>query len=338
VTAEVRRIRAPARAALVLAPVLGEWLSAASPPLNMLWPPSLVLVVSMYGGGALLCREIARRRGLGLLGLCVLAAAYGVFEEALVDRFWFEPRPAGEGGLGHYSEVWHTNVLLAANLTVFHIAVSMVSTIVLVELVFPGHRHRAWLGHRGLAVTAAAFLVLPPLTFGEYSLHPLPQLSAAAVLAIAVALLAVRLRGRPSLWESRAETRTARRGVGAVAFVAAAANLILMGLSDTDTPWPLAVVAVLAPVVLAVAVIRGLVSGPVFGRDGFRVVCGVLGFYCVFAMGVGLAGRYDLTVGALAVVVFLWRVRRRVLVADASGQPAPAPGPGRGPGPASGLS
>jgi hypothetical protein len=299
-------------AALVLAPVLGEWLSAASPPLDMLWPPAFVLLVSMYGGGALLCREIARRNGLGLLGLCVLAAAYAVFEEALVDRFWFQPRPTEEGGLGHYSEVWHTNVLLAANLTVFHIAVSMVSTVVLVELFFPAHRHRPWVGRPGLAMTAVAFLVLPPLTYGEYSIHPLPQLAAAAVLMPALVLVAVRLPGRPSLWESRAVTRPPRRGVAPVAFVAAAANFLLMGLSDSDVPWPLALVAVLVPVVLAYVVIRPRVSGPVLGRDGLRVVTGVLGFYCLFAMGVGLAGRYDLTLGALVVVVLLWRLRRRV--------------------------
>jgi hypothetical protein len=300
---------------LLLAPVLGEWLSAASPPLDSLWPPSLVLLVSMYGGGALLCREIARRNGLGLRGLCLLAAAYAVFEEALVDRFWFHARPPSEGGLGHYSEVWHTNVLLAANLTVFHIAVSIVSTVILVELMFPEHRRQPWLGRRGLVVTAAAFFVLPPVLYGEYTIRPLLQLLAAAVLMVVLIQVAVRLPGRPSMWDSQAETLPARRGVTVVAFVAAAANLLLMGLSDTDTPWPLALLAVLSPVVLGYFVIRTLVSGPVFGRDGLRVVLGILGFYCVFAMAVGLTGRYDLTLGALAVLALLSMLHHRVRVA-----------------------
>jgi len=306
------RLRTPLLAALVLAPVFGEWLSTATPPLDMLWPPGLVLLVSLYGCGALLCREIARRNGLGLTGLCLLAAAYAVFEEALVDRFWFHARPDDEGGLGHYSEVWHTNVLLASNLTVFHIAVSIVSTVVVVELVFPDHRQRAWVGRRGLGIAAVAFLVLPPLLYGEYTLDPLPQLIAAAVLMVALVLVALRLPGRPSLWESRAETLPKRRGVAPVAFLATAANFLLMALSDTDTPWPLALVAVLSPVLLAFLVIRTRVSGPVFGRDGLRVVSGILGFYCLFAMGVGVLGRYDLALGALAVAVLLWLLRRRV--------------------------
>ena len=311
------RLRHPAVVALFLAPILGEWLSTASPPLDSLWPPALVLLVSLYGCGAVLCREIARQHGLGLRGLCVLAAAYGVFEEALVDRFWFHPRPSDEGGLGTYSEVWHTNVLLATNLTVFHIAVSIVSTIVLVELLFPGHRQRPWVSGRGLVVVAAAFLVLPPVLYGEYTLDPLPQLIAAAALMALLVLVALRLPGRPSLWNSQAKPLSPRRGVAPVAFLATAANFLLMGLSDIDTPWPLAVLAVLTAVLVAFLIIRTLVSGPVFGRDGLRVVSGILGFYCLFAMGVGLTGGYDLTLGALAVVVLLWRMRVRVRAAAA---------------------
>lgn len=304
------RLRHPVPVVLVLAPVLGEWLSAASAPLDLLWPPSLVLLVSLYGCGALLCREIAHRCGLGLRGLCVLAAAYAVFEEALVDRFWFHPRPSSEGGLGHYSEVWHTNVLLATNLTIFHIAVSIVSTIVLVELVFPEHRHETWVGRRGLWVTGVVFLVLPPMTFGEYSLDPMPQLLAAAALMALLVVVALRMPGRPSLWDSTASLLPARRGVAPVAFLAAATNLLMMGLSDTDTPWPLALVAVLSPVALAFLSLRMRVSGPVFGRDGLRVVSGILVFYILFSASIGLAGRVDGTVGALAVGVLLWRLRR----------------------------
>ncbi len=296
---------------LILAPVFGECLSAASAPLDFLWPPSLVLLVSLYGCGALLCRELARRHGLGLLGLCLLATAYAIFEEALVDRFWFHARPADEGGLGHYSEVWHTNVLLATNLTVFHIAVSIVSTIIVVELLFPEQRQRAWVGPRGLGVSVVAFLVLPPLLYGEYTLDPLPQLAVAAALMVVLVLTALRLPGRPSLWQSEASTSPARRGVAPVAFLATAANFLLMGLSDTSTPWPLAVVAVLSPLAVAYLLIRNRVSGPVFGRDGLRVVSGILGYYCLFAFTLGLLGRYDLMLGAIAVAVVLWKLRRR---------------------------
>ncbi len=90
-----------------------------------------------------------------------------------------------------------------------------------------------------------------------------------------------------------------------------------MGLSDTEAPWPLAVLAVLGSVLLSFVVIRTRVSGPVFNRDGLRVVTGILGCYCLFATGVGLTGRYDVALGALAVAGLLCRLRVRVRPAAA---------------------
>lgn len=302
----------PVVAVLVLAPVLGDCLTGATPPLNLVfWPPGAVYLVALYGCGALLCREIAYRRGLGLAGLCVLGAAYAVVEEALVDRFWFKPRSPSDGGLGHYGELWHTNVVLATNLTVFHVAVSIVSTIVLVELWFPRFRRRAYLSRRGLTVAGAVFVVLPFALSGEYSPHPLPQLLLALILVVTLVLLAIRLPGRPSLWASTATPGPKRRGVIPVAFLATGANLLLMGLSDTSAPWPVTLAAVLAPVVVGYFALRPLVSGPVFGRDGLRVVTGIVGWYCLYAAAIGLAGRFDLTVTAIAVAWLLSRLHRR---------------------------
>ena len=51
-------------AILLLAPVLGDCLTGATPPVDVvLWPPGAVLLIALYGCGALLCREIAFRRG-----------------------------------------------------------------------------------------------------------------------------------------------------------------------------------------------------------------------------------------------------------------------------------
>ncbi len=307
------RLRSPLLAVLVLAPVFGEWLSTATPPLDsLLWPPTTILFVSLYGCGALLCREIARRRGLGLRGLILLAAAYAVWEEALVDRWWFERRPFDEGGLEAYSEVWHTNVILATSLTIFHVTVSIVSTIVVVELLFPGHRDRPWVSGRGLGSAAAAFFVLPPALFGEYNLDPLPQLVASAALMATLVLVGIRLRGSPSLWRSRSALTPERRGVVPVTFVATALSVFAVGLAGTSTPWPVTLLAVVAPLPVAAVILRTRVSGPVFGRDGLRVVLGVVAFRCVLAGAVGLAGRLDLTLGAVAVAYLLWRLRQRV--------------------------
>jgi hypothetical protein len=53
---------------LVVAPVFGEVLSTATAPRDLLTPWNLALMVGMYGCGALLCREVARRYELGWPG------------------------------------------------------------------------------------------------------------------------------------------------------------------------------------------------------------------------------------------------------------------------------
>lgn len=125
------RLRSPVLLVLLLAPFLGECMSGATPPLDLLLPWNLALFVALYGCGALLCREVVVRRGLGLAGLLWMGAAYGVYEEALVDRFWFSPTAWHDLGVGGYGVLWHTNVLVAVHLTLFHVAATVAGSVVL---------------------------------------------------------------------------------------------------------------------------------------------------------------------------------------------------------------
>ncbi|HSV64893.1 MAG TPA: hypothetical protein VLJ59_03155, partial [Mycobacteriales bacterium] len=121
-------MRSPAFAILLVAPFLGEALSASTPPLDLILPWNLALLAALYGSGALICRELARRYRLGRPGLCLLGAAYAVYEEALIVRSWFDARYHDRVGVGSCSWVWHTNLLVASYLTAFHIVVSICSS------------------------------------------------------------------------------------------------------------------------------------------------------------------------------------------------------------------
>jgi hypothetical protein len=288
----------PASVLLLLAPVLGEGLSTATPPLELLLPWNLALFVALYGCGALLCRELARRSGLGVLGLGLLAAAYAVYEEALVDRFWFTPDHWHDTGLDDYSEVWHVNVLLATHLTIFHVAVSMGASIVLVDRLFPGRHDRPWVGGRSLIAAAAVFLVVPPLLYGEYSVQPLAQLLAAAGLMVVLVVLAFRVTRRPRLrgWVPPV--------AGWIAFACTGTHFVLTyAVSSMGLSWPLGLVVALTPVALGVALLRNV--------DALRVVTGVLSFFCLLCTVIGLGGRYDTTVLGLVVAAGLVWLKRR---------------------------
>ena len=82
VVAGARRTFAPAATLFVLAPLIGEVLFGAL-PLSQL-PFGLLGLMGLYGGGALLVRETARRRGLSAWWVVVLGLAYGIFEEGTV--------------------------------------------------------------------------------------------------------------------------------------------------------------------------------------------------------------------------------------------------------------
>jgi hypothetical protein len=72
-----------------LAPILGEVFSFNTPPLAFIVDPSkLIFEPALYGSGALLIREIARRRALGWPAIVVMGAGYGVLEEAIFIHLW----------------------------------------------------------------------------------------------------------------------------------------------------------------------------------------------------------------------------------------------------------
>src|SRR3954454_17352344 len=98
----LRRLTSPVVLILLLAPYFGEGLSGSTPPLELLLPWNLAFMAALYACGALLCRDVAHRCGLGFVGLVMLAMAYGVWEEALVDRYWFFPKFWADAGVGHY--------------------------------------------------------------------------------------------------------------------------------------------------------------------------------------------------------------------------------------------
>src|SRR5215831_12972820 len=85
----------PCAVLFFLAPLVGEVL-AGSTPLDILGSPAsfltlLLLEALLYGSGAVLIREIARRTGRGWPAILGLGLAYGVLEEGLITQSFFNP-------------------------------------------------------------------------------------------------------------------------------------------------------------------------------------------------------------------------------------------------------
>lgn len=314
-----------------MAPFCGEVLSSATGPLDLVRPDRLALMVALYGCGALLCREVARRTGSGLVGLLLLGAAYGVWEEAFVDRYWFLPSFWDEAGIGAYGVVGHTNVLLAAHLTAFHAGVSMACSVLLVEWWAPRWRDRAWAGRPGLTLASVA-LASTPLLYGELD-APAPPLGL-AVAAVALvglmvaALLLGRARSTPPVRTTPEPGRGPRLGLALVAFGSVLGHwVVTYGVAMTAVPWPLGVVASLVPLGLGVLAVRTMARAGPYGSDGRAVVAGVLVFFALLDAFVGLvAARWDL-LGSVVLTVagVVWLGRGRGSHVPSTELPTPPP-------------
>ena len=165
----MKRIVGPALVLLFLAPLCGEMLSSSMPPAEWLNPIGVVLVVILYGGGAILVRELTFRWGKGWPTLLVLGAAYGILEEGLLCKSFFDPNWMDVGALGSYGRWLGVNWIWSLGLTAFHATVSVAIPITLVGLMFPKRRGESWAGKPlliVLAVLLAADVVVGYLFFG----------------------------------------------------------------------------------------------------------------------------------------------------------------------------
>ncbi len=167
----MRRV-APAIGLFFIAPLVSEFLLGDFP---IKWIGIVLALAPLYGGGALLIREIARRTGRGWPTILVLAFAYAVFEEAFTTQTLFNPNylnlnlhlldPAYIPALGIGG--WWTVFVLTLH-TVWSISVS----IGLVEALVPERATTPWLKGLGLSLIGILFVLAGILmTRGEIKQH-----------------------------------------------------------------------------------------------------------------------------------------------------------------------
>jgi hypothetical protein len=197
--ARPRRRLAPAIGLLVLAPWVGEYLLGNVPASQLL---ALPFLVPLYGGGALLIREVTRRAGRGWPTILLLGVAYGLIEAGLVDQSLFNPSfeghefqqvtPVPAIGISGY----HTLSFLVG-----HAVWSIGIPIAIVELLTPAGRTTPWLGRPGLVGTALLYLlgcaiIFQALSASESFLAAPGQLAGAATAALLL-IVAAAVVGRP---------------------------------------------------------------------------------------------------------------------------------------------
>lgn len=152
----------------VLAPLVAEYLLGDLPITLVAALPTLAL---MYGGGALLIRELARRTGRGWPTMLLLGCAYALIEEGFSTQTLFNPSSYGMHLLRF---AWIPSLGIGAWWTMLMLNVhpfwSMGVSIALAEGLFPARARTPWLGKIGTAVVALLYLA-GVFANGAYAYH-----------------------------------------------------------------------------------------------------------------------------------------------------------------------
>lgn len=224
---------APAAGLFLLSPLVGEYL-LGNVSIVEIW--ALPVLALMYGGGALLIREVARRTGRGWPTILTLGLAYGLLEAGLIDQTLFSPPEltGGEADATSYVPALGFSVSNLLGFVVGHAVWSIGVPIAITETFVPARRTAPWLGRAGLAVTGVLYLLGAAYVFGymqrtEGFLAPAPKLAAVVVVSAGLIGLGFAVGRRPRPVTGRPAPRPWL--VGAVTLVAT----FLFGSSESWT-------------------------------------------------------------------------------------------------------
>ena len=135
---------------------MGELLSGSAPPSEFFTPFSFVILVGLYGCGALVCRELKVRWRKGIGSLLLLGCAYGILEEGVMVASFFNPGWMDLGVLRGFGRWFEVNTVWAVELTIYHAIFSITIPVLLVELAYPERKGDPWLNDSGFKIVSAA--------------------------------------------------------------------------------------------------------------------------------------------------------------------------------------
>jgi len=193
----VRRIP-PALFLFFLAPAIGELLSGSAPPVEFFNPFMLLILPALYGSGAVLARELTLRWDKRWPTILTLGLAYGIIEEGLMIKSFFDPNWMDLGILGTYGRLAGVNWVWSVSLTLYHATVSIAIPILLTEILYADRRDEPWTSRRGvigLSILLAAVVLFGALAMAPYRPPFIPYLFA-VIATVGLYFLARRIPKR----------------------------------------------------------------------------------------------------------------------------------------------
>jgi hypothetical protein len=218
---------------MVLSPLLAE-ITSGGTPLTLFFTPGILLgfLFGLYGLQVLVIREVATRRGYGLLGLWCLGLIYGLYNEGLRSETLFYPLDTPLEEFSTYGLVADVRVPFTLWICFFHALFSVVTPVLFVEFLFPEQAGRPWLPLKAtwsLAILSVGTAVPYYLFVGDGSKHGgtsyLLHFAFIVVAAMALWFVAGRLPRTPHI-----VSNNDANGISLKAFFAGVALYLLLNI------------------------------------------------------------------------------------------------------------
>lgn len=316
-----RRLRHnPAAIAVAGSFGIAELLTGSTrPALFVASPVVFVLLVGLYGCGVLSARELAMRWGGGWVSLLLLGAAYGVLEEGLVARSFFDPDWGDLGDLAGHGRLAGVNWVWAVYLTIFHAVFSIATPTALARVAT--RKDGPWLSSRGRAFAAAGLAALTALgTAVVNPHHGSPAALGATVVIVLVFAGLARVAARPGWRVAAVGPATVRpRRLAVRGFVGSAVLFALAWVVPSlGAPGVLLVGLLLAWAAVAAGVARRMARRPLDGRRQLALIGGALGWLALIDLALAPVRPDTAALVVLVLVVVARRgvARRRASAAD----------------------
>lgn len=241
---ERQRFRAPIWMLLLLSPFIAELLSGSTrTSVLFVYVPE----VMVWGVGALLCRELARRWRAGGTSLLLLGMGLSIAEEFIIQQTSLAPLPF-PGSHAAYGRVWGVNLVYLLFMLGYESVWVVMVPVQVTELFFPRPARQPWLRRRGAIAACIVFLVGCRIAWYGWvkqarpRLHAVPYTPPPGTIALGFAAIAaliamawfVRGVGRP--WPDDRRRTAPAWLAGLTALVMGAAWFMLIGENFVRKP------------------------------------------------------------------------------------------------------
>jgi len=299
----------------LFSPIFAELMSGSSPPFEFFIPLNFAFLLGLYGAGVLIMRELAVIWNKGWPSIILLGAAYGILEEGVAVKSFFDPEWMDLGDLGIYGRVMDTNWVWSFWLTIFHAVISISLPIIVINLMYPQFKNERFLvGRRFWIVIGILFL---DVVFIAGLLNPYSPNAGMYLLSMIVMMLLIlmaKILPRDFLAVPPRAGPQARYWsplrMFALAFVFILGCFVLVGAIKEPIPYQVSIMALLL-LSAAVYIVLSIKMPPVNNRVHMAYFAGgLLGFLAFIGIILGLGGAIDMAVVGVLTALFVWDLTR----------------------------